>query len=284
MIRVKVSCSVRYSRCGENGGEIGTSRLPLRQSASVPSKCPPSVWPSCAMVRPHHEIVDSPPSDQPTPSSPLPARLLYDRDSCGVTAPRPAGTHNGTLYCAAPSSLTENSPCVQPKFGALSTSPPGGSPIGAAARPVNVARAGGTDVHDDKTKPTATTAAVSSRAGLSLAAIRRVASIRPQNGTDKKNTDKKNKAKNRALVKPGPRGPASAISARARHSTPGTRASHFSLRCICPPSHRLVRPWPCPCLEAAWPPAGPTPRTLLEVTGNVRTNVRLRRNAPACRS
>jgi hypothetical protein len=78
--------------------------------------------------------------------------------------------------------------------------PPGGSPIGAASRPVNGSRAGGTDAHDDKTKATAKTAGVSSWARLSLVTIRRVVSIRPQNGTDKKN-----KAKNRALVKLGPR-------------------------------------------------------------------------------
>src|SRR4051794_13270715 len=89
------------------------------------------------MVRPHHEIADNPPSDQPTPSSPLPAWLLYDRDSCGMTAPRPAGTHNGTAYRAAPSWPTENSPCVQPKFGALSTRPPGGGSTAVASRPVD---------------------------------------------------------------------------------------------------------------------------------------------------
>jgi hypothetical protein len=166
-----------------------------------------------------HEICDSPPSDQPTPSSPLPARLLYDRDSCGVTAPRPAGTHNGTVYCAAPSWLTENSPRVQPKFGALSTSPPGGSPIGAAARPVNGSRAGGTDVHDDKTKATAKTAGVSSRAGLNLASIRRVVSIRhPQNGTDKKN---------RALISPGLAGQP-APSVQERETAPWARGRAIS--------------------------------------------------------
>ncbi len=42
--------------------------------------------------------------------------------------PRPTGDHNGTVYPAVPSWLTENSPGVQPKFGALSTSPPGGGP------------------------------------------------------------------------------------------------------------------------------------------------------------
>jgi hypothetical protein len=83
----------------------------------------------------HGAIADSPFSDQPTPIDPFPPPPRYDNDSCGVTAPRPGDTHNGTSPRTEPSSPTEKLPSVCPNDGVLPTSTPAGMSAAAASRP-----------------------------------------------------------------------------------------------------------------------------------------------------
>ncbi len=76
MTLAKMSCSVRYSRSGPLWAPTGRSRLPSRQYTSLAANRTASRTPSWATVRAHGVIDDSPCSDQPTPTGPLPPRLL----------------------------------------------------------------------------------------------------------------------------------------------------------------------------------------------------------------
>ena len=116
---------------------------------------PASVKPSCANVRGHPEIDDSPPSDQPTPSSPLPARLLYDSDNWGATTPATLRHPQRHRVLRRPIVADRERPLRPAEIGALATSPPGGGSA-AAAPGAPAAVTIGYDNNSTTTKPNAT--------------------------------------------------------------------------------------------------------------------------------
>ena len=86
VIRAKRSDSVRHLPL-----PMSTSRAP-----SIHRALRASAKPSTAMVLLQGAIAETaPPRPHPTPSSPLPAVLEYDKESDGVMPARPGGTSTG---------------------------------------------------------------------------------------------------------------------------------------------------------------------------------------------